>query len=205
MLPTMANPASDVKQFFQPPRKPPQVIHHQRLRDLPENYGPASPKLGPLARVRGAHVSPAPTGRRGAATGKAARSFPTAPLFPLSRPTGPRLPSLPHAAPSGLSGHLTEVLDFRHSPRPLPPSCAIPKPRPLRSAGVTRPLRYYGPIRHPAGPGCPSRAPGGRVRATDGASRVASVPLSHACRRQYPGGDDRCARRSLPGRCQPSP
>ena len=140
------------------------------------------------ARVRGAHVSPTPTGRRGAATGKAARSFPTARLFPLSRPTGPRLPSLPHAAPSGLSGHLAEVLDFRHSPRPLPPSCAIPKPRPLRSAGVTRPLRYYGPIRHPAGPGCPSRAPGGRVRATDGASRVASVPLSHACRRQYPGG-----------------
>ena len=38
------------------------------------------------ALVRGAHVSPAPTGRRGAATGKAARPFPTAPLFPLSRP-----------------------------------------------------------------------------------------------------------------------
>ena len=48
MLPTMANPASDVKRISQPPRKPPQVIHHQRLRDLPENYGPASPKLGPL-------------------------------------------------------------------------------------------------------------------------------------------------------------
>ena len=44
----MANPAPDVKQISQPPRKPQQVILHQRLRNLPENYGPASPKLGPL-------------------------------------------------------------------------------------------------------------------------------------------------------------
>ena len=44
----MANPAPDVKQISQPPRKPPQVMPRQRLRDVPENYGPASPKLGPL-------------------------------------------------------------------------------------------------------------------------------------------------------------
>ena len=44
----MANPAPDVRGFFQPPRKPPQVMPHQRLRDLPENHGPASPTLGPL-------------------------------------------------------------------------------------------------------------------------------------------------------------
>ena len=43
---------------------------------------------------------------------------------------------------------------------------------------------------------------GGR---TDRASRVATASLFHACRRQYPGGADRCARRSLPGRWQPSP
>ena len=33
----------------------------------------------------------------------------------------------------------------------------------------------------------------------------ASAPLLHACRRQYPGGTGRCARRSLPSRWQPSP
>ena len=37
------------------------------------------------------------------------------------------------------------------------------------------------------------------------ASRVASTPLFHACRRHYPGGTCRCLRRSLPDRCQPSP
>ena len=33
----------------------------------------------------------------------------------------------------------------------------------------------------------------------------ATVPLFHACRRHYPGGASRCARRSLPSRWQPSP
>ena len=37
------------------------------------------------------------------------------------------------------------------------------------------------------------------------ASRVASIPLFHACCRQYPGGTCRCARRSLPDGWQPSP
>ena len=40
---------------------------------------------------------------------------------------------------------------------------------------------------------------------TDRASRVAPIPLFHACRRQYPGGTSRCACRSLPGQWQPSP
>ena len=39
----------------------------------------------------------------------------------------------------------------------------------------------------------------------DRASRVASIPLFHACCRHYPGGTCRCLRRSLPDRCQPSP
>ena len=45
----------------------------------------------------------------------------------------------------------------------------------------------------------------GACHATGGASRVASIPLFHACRRQYPGGTGRCPRRSLPGPWQPSP
>ena len=59
--------------------------------------------------------------------------------------------------------------------------------RPLSSAGITRRPQSYGPIRHPAGPDCPSRGPGWRVRTTDRASRVATSSLFHACQRHYPG------------------
>ncbi len=44
----------------------------------------------------------------------------------------------------------------------------------------------------------------GACHATTRASRVASIPLFHACRRHYPGGIGRCLRRSLPDPCQPS-
>ena len=37
------------------------------------------------------------------------------------------------------------------------------------------------------------------------ASRVATAPLFHACRRHYTGRTGRCPFRSLPGRWQPSP
>ena len=73
------------------------------------------------------------------------------------------------------------------------------------NAGITRHPRYYEPIRHPAGPACPSRGSGWCVLTTDRVSRVATIPLFHACRRHYPGGTGRCPRRSLPGRWQPSP
>ena len=56
----------------------------------------------------------------------------------------------------------------------------------------------------PARP-APRGVPVGACHATDRASRVATAPLFHACRRQYPGGAGRCPRRSLSGRCQPSP
>ena len=45
----------------------------------------------------------------------------------------------------------------------------------------------------------------GACHATGRASRVASIPLFHACRRHYPGGNGRCSCRSLPNRWQPSP
>ena len=44
-----------------------------------------------------------------------------------------------------------------------------------------------------------------RATPPDRASRVASIPLFHACCRHYPGGTCRCMCRSLPDRCQPSP
>ena len=71
--------------------------------------------------------------------------------------------------------------------------------RALPSAGVTPRLRYYGPIRHPAGPACPSRGPGCRVPGTGRASRVAAPSIFHACRRHYPGGN-RPVRLSLSSR-----
>ena len=101
-------------------------------------------------------------------------------------------------------GHLGGVLGGA-TPAGLRPSHVPPHLRPLPSAGITRLPRYCGPLRHPAGPACPSRGAGWRVPATDRVSRVATVPLFHACRRHYPGGAGRCARRSLPGRWQPSP
>ncbi len=76
---------------------------------------------------------------------------------------------------------------------------------PLPSTGITRRPQYYGPLRHPDGPACPSRGSGWRVRATDRASRVAAFSIFHACRRHYPGGSGRCVRRSLSDRCQASP
>ena len=60
------------------------------------------------------------------------------------------------------------------------------------------------PPPRPARP-APRGGPVGACHATDGASRVASIPLLYACRRHYPGGTGRCPRRSLPSRWQPSP
>ena len=71
----------------------------------------------------------------------------------------------------------------------LPPFRTVPDSGPLPSTGVTPRLRYYGPIRHPAGPACPSRGPGCRVHGTGRASRVAAPSIFHACRRHYPGGN----------------
>ncbi len=69
------------------------------------------------------------------------------------------------------------LIGSRQSPRSLPPFRVPLKPRPLPSAGITPLPRYYGPLRHPAGPNWPSRVSGWRVRATDRASRVAATPL----------------------------
>ena len=71
----------------------------------------------------------------------------------------------------------------------LPPFRTAPNSGPLPSTGITPRPQYYGPIRHPAGPACPSRGSGCRVHDTDRASRVATLSIFHACRRHYPGGN----------------
>ena len=206
-LPAQSNrtcgfPASNVVSYITHPA----LIRDHALRPRKAPRTPSRRVRRGLPRSSGERTSPRPRpGGRGAATGKPARSFPTPRHLPVSRPIGPRLPSLPHAARSGVPEHLAEVLDSRHSPRLFPPSFALPRPRPLRSAGVTRPLRYYKPLRHPAGPSWPSRVPGWRVHATGRASRVATASLLRACCRHYPGGNARCSRRSLPDRWLPSP
>ena len=66
------------------------------------------------------------------------------------------------------------------------------------------------PVLRASPPPCPARPdPHGlsvdAYVATARASRVASIPLFHACRRHYPGGAGRCWCRSLPDPWQPSP
>ena len=67
-------------------------------------------------------------------------------------------------------------------------------------APITPLPRYYGPLRHPAGPGWSSRIPAGAPP-----TGLPVLPLFPSCTRcrQYPGGDARCSHRSLPGRCSP--
>ena len=62
-----------------------------------------------------------------------------------SRPDAGRRP--------GCLNRFAEVIGSRHSPGSRAPSDALPELGPLPSAGVTRPLRYYEPVRHPTRPG----------------------------------------------------
>ena len=56
-------------------------------------------------------------------------------------------------------GHQGGVLG-RATPAGVRPSHVPPHLRPLPSTGITRLPRYCGPLRHPAGPACPSRGSG---------------------------------------------
>ncbi len=142
----------------------------------------------------------------------APRSCTASPALPLaptrrqacSRPDGTEPPSV-SPAPS-----LTHVMLWdspplhagfvgKATPAGFRPSVIPPHLRPLSSTGITPRLQYYGPLRHPVGPACPSRGSGCRVHGTDRGSRVATPSIFHACRRQYPGGN-RPVRSSLSSR-----
>jgi hypothetical protein len=57
------------------------------------------------------------------------------------------------ALPGTSEPFFEEVGGFRQSPGSVVPSSAGPELRPLPSTGVTRPPRYYEPVRHPKRPG----------------------------------------------------
>src|ERR1017187_3383304 len=62
------------------------------------------------------------------------------------------LPSLSRATPSAVSEHSAELIGYPIS-RSLTTSCVCLELRSLPSAGITRPRRYCGPLRHPRAPG----------------------------------------------------
>ena len=102
--------------------------------------------------------------------------------------------------------HTCHLRPARHYPRLWirPPSSGGRRDfNPPDQCAAWRTLRASPPP-CPARP-CPHGSSVGACRATGRASRVALIPLFHACRRHYPGGTGRCSRRSLPDRWQPSP
>ena len=90
---------------------------------------------------------------------------------------------------SGISGPRFGVIGFA-TPVSLLPSLIPPHLRSLPSTGITPLLRYSEPLPPPCQPpASPCMDLRFRACITPGrASRVAAVPLFHACRRHYPGG-----------------
>ena len=149
---------------------------------------------------------------------------PQRPGRPWSRPSSPAQPTrLPPPSPrfryySAVPGSRTGLIpcrpqtpwcdrlrrSVRHGVAPSTTAryCAVPR----RSLGLRGfPCCVPGiPPPWPARP-CPHGSSVGACHAAGRASRVASIPLFHACYRHYPGGTGRCSRRSLPDRWQPSP
>ncbi len=122
-------------------------------------------------------------------------------VAPLQRAVRPvhalTAPSLPSVSPAPSLTHvmlrnsppLHAGFVGKATPAGLRPSVIPPHLRPLSSTGITPRLQSYGPLRHPAGPACPSRGSGCRVHGTGRTSRVATPSIFHACRRHYPGGN----------------
>ena len=126
------------------------------------------------------------------------------PCRSASRTGSPELPSLSHGAPSGVAEPSLRLLGSRQSPRPfLRPALLSNRAPSLRRHYSASPVLRASPPPSPARPD-PRGLSVGACHAAGRASRVASIPLFHACRRHYPGGAGRCMCRSLPGRWQPS-
>ena len=158
--------------------------------------------VGSCLSHNGAPVRSGPSRYRRLCVAPAPRSCTASPAVPLSdlppslfTPRRHRAAKPASPAPSLTHVMLRDSLPFqagivgKATPAGLRPFVISPHLRPLSSTGVTPRLQYYWPLRHPAGPACPSRGPGRRVHGTARASRVATLSIFHACRRQYPGGN----------------
>ena len=129
--------------------------HASRTRNASSEPLPA---IAGHSRYRWPCVPPAP---------RSCTASPAVPLAPTrrqacSRPDGTELqsvspaPSLTHVmlrnSPPFHAGFIGKA-----TPAGLRPSDILPHLRPLSSTGITPRLQSYGPLRHPAGPACPSR------------------------------------------------
>jgi hypothetical protein len=154
--------------------------------------GVGRPCVLPALSVAGARVSAhAPSPPPAHRTGRADLPHPALRRDAGSRPTG-RDVTPPLRRPPGSfrrsrfcsggfrqHGHSPNRRDFRNPP----------EVRPLPSAGITRPRRYYGPVRLPTRPGLSlAGVPLASGPATAGVSRVACVLPVQTCHRHYPGG-----------------
>src|SRR5258705_3361111 len=94
--------------------------------------------------------------------------------------------TLSRATPSAASEHLLELIDFPIS-RSFTTYCVCLELRSLPSTGVTRPERYYEPLRHPRAPGL--SLAGVRLVIPDHALGLPVLPALSLCTccRQYPG------------------
>ena len=133
-------------------------------------------RLPPLRRCAG----PAPTPPRGNPA--------SIPCRQGRENAGQVLPSLSRVARPGVPGRVLPTLLGSHQ---WPSPCLLPVPFPTQGPfprrALPRVLSTAGPSATLPAQACPSRGPGCRVHGTDRASRVATPPILHTCRRHYPG------------------
>ena len=106
------------------------------------------------------------------------------------------LPGFPVIVRGNRQSHFRDPFPFGHRSSPEAPSLRRHYPASSVIWASPPPRRP-----DPALTGCRLA----RATPPDKASRVTSIPLFHACCRQYPGGTRRCVRRSFPDGWQPSP
>jgi hypothetical protein len=113
------------------------------------------------------------------------------PTYALAPNVTGEFPSLGHATPSAALGLVAELVGSSPVSGTLATYCVVLELRPLRSAGITRLLRYYEPLRHPTRPSLSLTGVSLAVtrRHRWGFPRLPRFSLQ-ACHRHYPGGTE---------------
>ena len=186
------------------PRAPPSV-----RRSRPSTPAPVPQANAPRRMLRYPRLSPRPPRpcrRCGEPASRRPLGNPLAIPCQSARGISARvLPSLSHVTRSGVSEPFLTLLDLHQWSRLASfPYRSRPRAPSLRRHYPASSVIQAPPPPRPARP-VPRGIPVGACHTTDGASRVASSFLFHACQRQYPGGSGQCFHRSLPGRHRSSP